>query len=88
MPLVAPSGALVAMKGSSVTHELEVARSTLERWGCAEPEISELGVGLLESTTVCLRVAWADPATVSLPSARPGGPSKKKRRQRDRRRDA
>ena len=89
MPLVAPSGALVAMKGSSVHEEIEEARPVLTGLGCAEPEVSELGAGLLESTTVCLRVAWADPATVSLPSARrPGGSTKKKRRQRDRRRDA
>jgi len=89
MPLVAPTGALVAMKGSSVSDEVEEARPVLTRLGCAEPEVSHLGEGLLESTTVCLRVAWADPAKVSLPSARrPGGSSKKRRQQRDRRREA
>jgi 16S rRNA (guanine527-N7)-methyltransferase len=89
MPLVAPTGALVAMKGSSVTEEVDEARGVLTRFGCAEPVVSELGTGLVESTTVCLRVAWADPAKVSLPSARrPRGSSTKKRRQRDRRRDA
>jgi 16S rRNA (guanine527-N7)-methyltransferase len=86
MPLVAPEGALVAMKGSSVTEEIDEARPVLERLGCAVPEVSELGAGLLESTTVCLRVAWADPAKVSWPPARrPAGSTKKKRRQRDRR---
>jgi 16S rRNA (guanine527-N7)-methyltransferase len=89
MPLVAPTGALIAMKGSSVAEEIAEAGETLARWGCAQPEVSELGAGLVESTTVCLRVAWADPATVSWPSARrPGGSTKKKRKQRDRRRDA
>ncbi|SFC90993.1 16S rRNA m(7)G-527 methyltransferase [Nocardioides terrae] len=89
MPLVAPTGVLVAMKGSSVSEEIEDARLVLRRFGCAEPEVSQLGDGLLESTTVCLRVAWADPAKVSWPPARrPGGSSKKKRGQRDRRREA
>ncbi|GAA1951806.1 16S rRNA (guanine(527)-N(7))-methyltransferase RsmG [Nocardioides panacihumi] len=89
MPLVAPSGALVAMKGSSVGDEIEEAAPTLRRLGCARPEVSELGAGLLDSTTVCLRVAWADPAKVSLASARrPAGSAKKMRKQRDRRREA
>jgi 16S rRNA (guanine527-N7)-methyltransferase len=86
MPLVAPAGALVAMKGSSVVDEIQEARPILERLGCSSPEITELGAGLLESSTVAVRVAWADPAQVSLPSARrPEGSAKKKRRQRDRR---
>ena len=37
MPLVAPDGALVAMKGSSIGAEIEVARPVLERFRCAEP---------------------------------------------------
>lgn len=69
MPLVAAGGVLVAMKGSSVADEVEVARSTLARLGCAEPEVVILGAGTLSSTTVALRVAWADPSAVSLPSA-------------------
>ena len=89
MPLVRPDGALVAMKGSSVGDEIDEAGPVLKRLGCSSPEIIELGTGLLESTTVCLRVAWADPAKVSLPSARrPAGSAKKKRRQRDRRHHA
>ena len=35
MPLVAPDGALVAMKGSSIGAEIEVARPVLERFRCA-----------------------------------------------------
>jgi 16S rRNA (guanine527-N7)-methyltransferase len=68
MPLVAPQGALVAMKGSSLQDELVAARSLLAQLGCAEPEVSVLGEGVLESTTLAVRVAWADPAQVSLPS--------------------
>lgn len=89
MPLVAPYGALVAMKGSSIGDEVAEAAPVLAALGCAPPEISELGAGVVSSTTVCVRVAWADPAKVSLPSARgPAGSAKKKRRQRDRRRGA
>lgn len=68
MPLVSPQGALVAMKGSSIDREVEEARPVLERMGCAEPTVVVLGDGLLESTTLALRVAWADPSTVSWPS--------------------
>lgn len=69
MPLVAPHGALVAMKGSSVAEEVERSGSVLERWGCAEPEIGRLGAGVLEEPTWVLRVAWADPSSVSWPPA-------------------
>jgi 16S rRNA (guanine527-N7)-methyltransferase len=69
MPLVAPTGALVAMKGSSVDEEIEAARVDLARWECAEPAVHVLGVGRTESTTVALRVAWADPGRVSWPLA-------------------
>lgn len=90
MPLVSPHGALVAMKGSSVVEEIEEARPVLDRLGCAEPTVTELGVGVVSSTTVALRVAWADPARVSWPSApRPAGAkNQKKRQRRDRRREA
>ena len=62
-------GALVAMKGSSVEAEIEEAASDLERWGCAPPTVHVLGEGVVESTTVALRVVWADPAQVSWPLA-------------------
>jgi 16S rRNA (guanine527-N7)-methyltransferase len=90
MPLVAPTGALVAMKGSSVADEVAAARDTLTRLGCAEPQVTELGVGVVSPTTMALRVAWADPSRVSLPPARPrlGSTSQKKRQRRNRRREA
>ncbi len=94
MPLVAPTGALVAMKGSSVAEEIEAARGELARWGCAEPEVRVLGEGVVESTTLALRVAWADPSRVSWPLAAPpqGGRSTRraarKRATSDRRRRA
>jgi 16S rRNA (guanine527-N7)-methyltransferase len=80
MPLVAPTGALVAMKGSSVAEEVTAARPELERWGAAAPEIRVLGEDVAPSTTVALRVAWADPGRVSWPLAAPpsGGRSKQR----------
>jgi 16S rRNA (guanine527-N7)-methyltransferase len=82
MPLVAPAGALVAMKGSSVRAEVEEARADLERWGCAEPELRELGVGVLSSTTMALRVAWSDPGRVSWPLAAPPRAARSQQRAR------
>lgn len=69
MPLVVPTGALVAMKGSSIEAEIVEASEELRRWGCADPTVSTLGEGLLESTTIAVRVAWADPAKVVWPPA-------------------
>ena len=68
MPLVRPDGALVAMKGSSVEGEIEEAGATLHEFGCAPPEVSELGGDLADVPTFALRVAWADPSRVVLPS--------------------
>ena len=92
MPLVAPEGALVAMKGSSVHEEITQAAPVLQRLGCAQPTVHILGEGLLPSTTTALRVAWADPRQVSLPLA-PGtssAPTRSPRRgaRGKRRRDA
>ncbi len=39
MPLVEPSGALLAMKGDSAEQEVAEARVTLARLGCADPTI-------------------------------------------------
>jgi 16S rRNA (guanine527-N7)-methyltransferase len=68
MPLVAPNGAMVAMKGDSAAAEVAAARATLSRLGCAEPEVLELRLsadseGL--STATVVRVAHADPSRVS-----------------------
>jgi 16S rRNA (guanine527-N7)-methyltransferase len=65
MPLVSPTGALLAMKGSSVGDEVAQAAPVLRRMGCAAPEVSVLGADRLETPTCALRVAWADPAHVS-----------------------
>ncbi|HYF71398.1 MAG TPA: 16S rRNA (guanine(527)-N(7))-methyltransferase RsmG [Nocardioides sp.] len=71
MPLVEPTGALLAMKGSSVGDEIEAARPVLAQWGCAEPEVRVLGADEGSSTTTVVRVAWADPGRVSWPVVAP-----------------
>ncbi|WP_245154949.1 16S rRNA (guanine(527)-N(7))-methyltransferase RsmG [Nocardioides sp. 1609] len=84
MPLVSPHGSLVAMKGSNVGAEVVEAAEELRAWRCAAPVVLELGAGLIPSTTHAVRVAWADPASVSWPPSRRsaggrgshGGPSR------------
>lgn len=73
MPLVNRTGAMVAMKGSSVGDEIIEAEEVLTRLGCSAPEV--LQVGELSPTTL-LRVSWADPATVDSPSRRTGASSR------------
>ena len=82
MPLVAPDGALAAMKGSSIGAEIEVARPVLERFRCAEPQVLELGGDRLPTPTTVVRVAWSDPGRVGWPLA----PSPAPRSSRSRRR--
>lgn len=62
MPLVAPYGQLVALKGSSIVDEIETARPVLEKFRCAEPEVVILGADVSDNPTHAVKVAWADPA--------------------------
>lgn len=87
MPLVAATGELIALKGSSVAEEIETARPVLEQFRCAEPQIMVLGAGVLEAPTSAVRVSWADPSALPLPLIRAGASgastrSKKKKRRR------
>lgn len=83
MPLVAPTGALVAMKGRSVHEEIAAARDLLSAWQCAEPEVLELGRGVVDPPTTALRVSWADPSRIGWPLA--GGHERARRGQKRRR---
>ena len=59
MPLVAPGGALVAMKGSRAASEIADAAETLARLGCGPPEVLELGAdepARLDPPTTVVRV--------------------------------
>jgi 16S rRNA (guanine527-N7)-methyltransferase len=87
MPLVAPSGSLVAMKGESAEAEIDGARALLRTLGCADPVVEVLraggaspaaddGEGSVVATTRVVRVTWADPARVSLPTSEGQGGSR------------
>lgn len=71
MPLVAPHGALVAMKGSSAADEVAAAGPTLSKLRCAPPTVDTLGAEFVAVEGVhpiqVVRVTWADPTRVSLP---------------------
>ena len=82
MPLVAPAGAMVAMKGQSVREEIASATAFLAEWRCGVPEVFEVGVGLLDPPTTVVRVPWADPSRIGWPLARD---SKRRRSRRDQR---
>ena len=58
MPLVAPDGVLLAMKGRSLPEEIREARSVLTRLGCAEPETVELGNPESALHTTAVRIGW------------------------------
>ena len=82
MPLVAPTGALVAMKGRSVHEEIEAAASFLATWRCGTPEVFELGAGVVDPQTTVVRVPWADPSRIGWPLARESRRRQRPRRQR------
>jgi 16S rRNA (guanine527-N7)-methyltransferase len=69
MPLVSPTGALVAMKGESVVDEITAAQDFLHMWRCGVPEVFEVGTGVVNPPTTVVRVEWADPARVGWPLA-------------------
>jgi 16S rRNA (guanine527-N7)-methyltransferase len=80
MPLVAPTGALIAMKGQSVTDEIATEASRLAAAGCSPAEVLELGSSVLSPPSVVVRVAWADPSQVGWGVAPGQTPSRSKSR--------
>lgn len=56
LPLVAPGGELVAMKGSSAAEEIETAAKTLRRLGGEDPRVQVHGQGEVEVPTTVVRV--------------------------------
>lgn len=82
MPLVAPTGATVAMKGQSVGDEIVAARDFLATWKCDEPEVLEVGVGVVSPPTTLVRVSWADPSRIGWPLARESARRRTPRRRR------
>ena len=82
MPLVSPTGALVAMKGQSVLDEVAAAQDLLKTWRCGVPEVFDLGEGVVDPQTTVVRVPWDDPTRIGWPLARE---SKRRRSRRDQR---
>jgi 16S rRNA (guanine527-N7)-methyltransferase len=72
MPLVAPSGQLLVLKGASAATEVVEAEARLRHWGCTTPELVAIGDPAEAGGTSAVRVRWADPGSVSWP-ARPRG---------------
>ncbi len=90
LPLVAPGGELVAMKGSSAPAEVVEAGPELRKLGCATPVVVELGSGTLEQPTWVVRVARPESGPVGW-RGRPGsdrgtGGSRTNKRTRQQRR--
>lgn len=56
LPLLLPGGSLLAIKGSSVTEEVEADRAVLRRLGAIDEVIESFGSGIVEQETTVLRV--------------------------------
>lgn len=82
MPLVAPTGALVAMKGSTVHDEITAAEDLLRTWRCGAPEVLEVGRDVVHPPATVVRVSWADPAQIGWPLARTATKPRSQRRRR------
>jgi 16S rRNA (guanine527-N7)-methyltransferase len=76
MPLVRPSGVLLAMKGDSAEAEIADGHKAWRDLGCATPDVLSLGEGRVPAPTRVVRVAWAPGRQVGWPLApgrqRPG----------------
>ncbi len=70
MPLVAPTGAMVAMKGRSIREEIVASGEFLDTWRCGVPDVFEVGLGVVDPPTTVVRVRWADPTRIGWPLAR------------------
>ncbi len=79
MPLVAPTGALVAMKGRSIHEEIASAEVLFETWRCGTPEVLDVGHGVVDPPTTVVRVPWANPSRIGWPLA-PEAPRRPPRR--------
>lgn len=85
MPLVAPPGVMLAMKGSSAVLEVAETEGVWRALGCGVPEVLALDDGV--STGVAVRVAWEDPSRVrSTPAARSQRSTRGRRDRRPKRR--
>jgi 16S rRNA (guanine527-N7)-methyltransferase len=82
LPLVAPHGELVAMKGASAGAEVAAAAAALRALGCAPPVVVELGRDVLTEATWAVRLVRPE----SGPVGWRGRPGRGGRNTRERRR--
>lgn len=61
LPLVAPGGELIALKGASAAAELAAARPTLARLGATTAAVCTYGEGIVSPPTTAVRVRVAGP---------------------------
>lgn len=59
LPLVAPGGVMLAMKGSTAEAEVAASRAALAALGCGPAEVLQIGRGLADGGTRVVRVAHA-----------------------------
>jgi 16S rRNA (guanine527-N7)-methyltransferase len=81
LPLVAPHGELVALKGTSAADEIIEAGPALARLGCQAPEVEQVGGDVLEVPTWVVRLPRPEAGPVGW-RARGGQPQRRTRRQR------
>lgn len=82
VPLLAPGGTLVAMKGSNARAELEEDRALLSRMGLTEASVQQHGAGVLDEPTVTVNLRFAESRSPRAGGSRPGGTSHSSRRKR------
>jgi len=72
MPLVRQGGALVAMKGASVSEEIDAAEPDLRTHGAGAVTVSTYGVGVIDPPTTVVRVEASRPSRLGLSPGRTG----------------
>jgi 16S rRNA (guanine527-N7)-methyltransferase len=60
LPLVAPGGRLLALKGESAAEEVETHRAAITRAGGAAPVVRQCGVGIINPSTIVVDIGRRD----------------------------
>lgn len=79
LPLCAPHGAVMALKGSSAEDEVLEHQAALRKLGAGPATVQELSPPDGSESTYVVRVPWADPSNVSLPSGPGSSPASRSR---------
>ncbi len=87
LPLAAPGGELVAMKGASAPAEVAQAEPALRKLGCWPVVVEELGSGVLDEPTWAVRVARPETGQVGWRDRAPDAAGPRGRRTKKQRRN-